>query len=94
MTIRNSHHAGTAALDFSRNRAENDHILGDAYEYLKRHFATESGRAKGEFYTPSEVSRIIAKAVGTWPKPNSSSSRRAYRTPNFTSAPSSPSPMA
>ncbi len=52
------------ALDFSKNRAENDDILGDAYEYLMRHFATESGKSKGQFYTPSEVSRIMAKAIG------------------------------
>ena len=51
-------------LDFSQNRAENDDILGDAYEYLMRHFATESGKSKGQFYTPSEVSRIIAKVIG------------------------------
>jgi len=52
------------ALDFSKNRAEGDDILGDAYEYLMRHFATESGKSKGQFYTPAEVSRIIAKTVG------------------------------
>jgi type I restriction enzyme M protein len=52
-------------LDFSRNRAEGDDILGDAYEYLMRHFATQSGKAKGQFYTPAEVSRIMAKAIGT-----------------------------
>jgi type I restriction enzyme M protein len=52
------------ALDFSKNRAENDDILGDAYEYLMRHFASESGKSKGQFYTPSEVSRIMAKAIG------------------------------
>lgn len=51
-------------LDFRKNRAEGDDILGDAYEYLMRHFATESGKSKGQFYTPAEVSRIIAKAVG------------------------------
>ncbi len=51
-------------LDFSQNRAEHDDILGDAYEYLMRHFATESGKSKGQFYTPSEVSRVIAKAIG------------------------------
>ena len=51
-------------LDFRKNRAEGDDILGDAYEYLMRHFATQSGKSKGQFYTPSEVSRIIAKAVG------------------------------
>jgi type I restriction enzyme M protein len=52
------------ALDFRSNRAEGDDLLGDAYEYLMRHFATESGKSKGQFYTPAEVSRIIAKVVG------------------------------
>ncbi len=52
------------ALDFSNNRAEGDDILGDAYEYLMRHFATESGKSKGQFYTPAEVSRVIAKTIG------------------------------
>ncbi len=52
------------ALDFSRNRTEGDDILGDAYEYLMRHFATESGKSKGQFYTPAEVSRIMAKVIG------------------------------
>ena len=52
------------ALDFSKNRAEGDDILGDAYEYLMRHFATESGKSKGQFYTPAEVSRIMAKISG------------------------------
>lgn len=51
-------------LDFRKNRAEGDDILGDAYEYLMRHFATESGKSKGQFYTPSEVSKIMAKAIG------------------------------
>jgi len=51
-------------LDFSQNRAEGDDILGDAYEYLMRHFATESGKSKGQFYTPAEVSRIMAKVIG------------------------------
>jgi type I restriction system adenine methylase HsdM len=52
------------SLDFSKNRAEGDDILGDAYEYLMRHFATESGKSKGQFYTPAEVSRIMAKILG------------------------------
>jgi len=52
------------ALDFSKNRAEGDDLLGDAYEYLMRHFATESGKSKGSFYTPAEVSRIMAKVIG------------------------------
>ena len=52
------------ALDFRGNRAEGDDILGDAYEYLMRHFATESGKSKGQFYTPAEVSRVMAKIIG------------------------------
>jgi len=52
------------ALDFSKNRSEGDDLLGDAYEYLMRHFATESGKSKGQFYTPAEVSRVMAKVVG------------------------------
>ena len=54
-------------LDFRANRAEGDDLLGDAYEYLMRHFATESGKSKGQFYTPAEVSRIMAKVVGINP---------------------------
>jgi type I restriction enzyme M protein len=54
----------TPGLDFKGNRAEGDDILGDAYEYLMRHFATESGKSKGQFYTPAEVSRIMAKVIG------------------------------
>ena len=53
------------ALNFRRNRAEGDDLLGDAYEYLMRHFATESGKSKGQFYTPAEVSRIMAKVIST-----------------------------
>lgn len=52
------------ALDFSKNRADGDDILGDAYEYLMQHFATESGKSKGQFYTPAEVSRVIAAVLG------------------------------
>lgn len=51
-------------LNFSNNRAEDDDIIGDAYEYLMRKFATESGKSKGQFYTPAEVSRILANVVG------------------------------
>jgi type I restriction enzyme M protein len=54
-------------LDFSGSRAEGDDLLGDAYEYLMRHFATESGKSKGQFYTPAEVSRVMAKIVGIGP---------------------------
>ncbi len=51
-------------LDLGANRADGDDLLGDAYEYLMRHFATESGKSKGQFYTPGEVSRVIARVVG------------------------------
>ncbi len=54
-------------LDFRRSKAEGDDLLGDAYEYLMRHFATESGKSKGQFYTPAEVSRILAKVIGIGP---------------------------
>ncbi|MCF6155669.1 MAG: type I restriction-modification system subunit M [Candidatus Brocadia sp.] len=60
------------ALDFSKNRAEGDDILGDAYEYLMRHFATESGKSKGQFYTPAEVSRVMAKIITFHSKTNPS----------------------
>ena len=64
-------------LDFSQNRADHDDILGDAYEYLMRHFATESGKSKGQFYTPAEVSRVIAKVIGISPE-NTKASTTAY----------------
>ena len=51
-------------LDFKNNKAEDDDLIGDAYEYLMRNFASSSGKSKGEFYTPAEVSRILAKVVG------------------------------
>ena len=44
-------------FNFVNNRADGDDIIGDAYEYLMRKFATESGKSKGQFYTPAEVSR-------------------------------------
>lgn len=64
-------------LDFSKNRAEGDDILGDAYEYLMRHFATESGKSKGQFYTPAEVSRIMATIIGIH-EANSSANTTVY----------------
>ena len=65
------------ALNFSANRAEHDDILGDAYEYLMRHFATQSGKSKGQFYTPAEVSRVIAKVIGISPE-NTVAATTAY----------------
>lgn len=64
-------------LDFSKNRAEHDDILGDAYEYLMRHFAQDSGKSKGQFYTPSEVSRVLAKVIGISPE-NSNARTTVY----------------
>ena len=51
-------------LDFSNNRAADDDLIGDAYEYLMRNFASQSGKSKGQFYTPAEVSRVMAKVIG------------------------------
>lgn len=51
-------------LDFSSNRAGDDDIIGDAYEYLMKNFAAESGKKKGQFYTPAEVSRLMAQIIG------------------------------
>src|SRR5512135_2248891 len=65
------------ALDFSSNRSEGDDLLGDAYEYLMRHFATESGKSKGQFYTPAEVSRVMAKVLGIG-SANTSSTTTVY----------------
>lgn len=52
------------SFNFSKNKASGDDIIGDAYEYLMKNFATESGKSKGQFYTPAEVSRIMAKIIG------------------------------
>jgi len=68
-----------AAFDFSKNHAEGDDILGYAYEYLMRHFATESGKSKGQFYTPAEVSRICAKVIGITNTTNTTAQRALYR---------------
>ena len=65
-----------ADLDFGGSSAEGDDLLGDAYEYLMRHFATESGKSKGQFYTPAEVSRVMAKIIGVGP--DTSQDRTVY----------------
>jgi type I restriction enzyme M protein len=64
-------------LDFTQNRADGDDILGDAYEYLMQHFAKDSGKSKGQFYTPAEVSRVLAKVVGIT-EDNSTSQTSVY----------------
>lgn len=59
-------------LNFKNNRADGDDIIGDAYEYLMRKFATENGKSKGQFYTPAEVSRVLAKVIGLKDETNTS----------------------
>ena len=54
----------SSGLNFGKNQASDDDLMGDAYEYLMKHFATESGKSKGQFYTPAEVSRVMAKVIG------------------------------
>lgn len=51
-------------IDFKLEHSELD-ILGDAYEYLIGQFASGAGKKAGEFYTPQEVSTILAKIVST-----------------------------
>ena len=51
-------------LNFANNRAADDDLIGDAYEYLMRQFASQSGKSKGQFYTPAEVSRVMANIIG------------------------------
>lgn len=53
-----------SALNFKDNKTDGDDIIGDAYEYLMKNFAKDSGKSKGQFYTPAEVSRILAKIIG------------------------------
>jgi type I restriction enzyme M protein len=49
-------------IDFRLDDAEAD-VLGDAYEYLIGQFASGAGKKAGEFYTPQQVSTILAKIV-------------------------------
>jgi type I restriction enzyme M protein len=51
-------------IDFKLEHSELD-VLGDAYEYLIGQFASGAGKKAGEFYTPQEVSMILAKLVTT-----------------------------
>src|ERR1035437_9472552 len=74
------------ALDFSKNRADGDDILGDAYEYLMRHFATESGKSKGQFYTPP-------RSPASWPKSSASATEPPPRPPS-TTPPAAPAPCS
>jgi type I restriction enzyme M protein len=51
-------------IDFDLENNEND-VLGDAYEYLIGQFASGAGKKAGEFYTPQQVSKILAQIVTT-----------------------------
>ncbi len=50
-------------LDLRPSNLEGNDIIGDAYEYLISRFASDAGKKAGEFYTPSEVSTLLAKVV-------------------------------
>lgn len=50
-------------LDLRPSMLEGNDVIGDAYEYLISHFASDAGKKGGEFYTPSEVSTLLAKLV-------------------------------
>lgn len=50
-------------IDFGADEATQIDILGDAYEYMISQFAAGAGKKAGEFYTPQEVSRILAEIV-------------------------------
>ena len=54
--------ANIAEIDFAHEDSEID-VLGDAYEYLISQFAANAGKKAGEFYTPQQVSKILAKIV-------------------------------
>ena len=56
-----------AALDLQPSHLDGNDIIGDSYEYLISLFAGEAGKKAGEFYTPGEVSELLAKLVN--PKP-------------------------
>ena len=50
-------------LDFRPSRLGNLDVIGNVYEYLIKHFASDAGKKGGEFYTPPEVAGLIAKLV-------------------------------
>jgi len=54
-------------LDLTPTHLENNDIIGDAYEYLIANFASDAGKKAGEFYTPSEVSTLLAKLTKSKP---------------------------
>ena len=52
-------------IDFDLENTESD-VLGDAYEYLIGQFASGAGKKAGEFYTPQQVSKVLAKTGNPW----------------------------
>lgn len=56
-----------ATVDFELGDSQRD-VLGDAYEYLIAQFASGAGKKAGEFYTPQEVSTVLARIVTTGKK--------------------------
>jgi type I restriction enzyme M protein len=54
-------------LDLSPTHLENNDVIGDAYEFLISNFASDAGKKAGEFYTPAEVSTLIAKLTKSKP---------------------------
>ena len=50
-------------IDLSPSKLENQDVIGDAYEFLISEFASDAGKKGGEFFTPSEVSSLLAKLV-------------------------------
>ena len=55
---------GVADMNLGSVQDHDIDAFGDAYEYLMKNFATESGKSKGQFYTPAEVSRVMAEVIG------------------------------
>ncbi|HEX8465313.1 MAG TPA: type I restriction-modification system subunit M [Abditibacterium sp.] len=54
-------------LDFALTHAERRDVFGDVYEYLIDRFASDAGKKAGEFYTPKEVSQLLARLVDPQP---------------------------
>lgn len=54
-------------MDLKPSHLDNNDIIGDSYEFLISNFASEAGKKAGEFYTPSEVSTLLAKLTKSKP---------------------------
>lgn len=56
-----------SALDLQPSHLEDNDVIGDAYEYLIERFASDAGKKAGEFYTPAQVSKLLAKLIDPQP---------------------------